>query len=116
MKKTTPKNCRKFLPPPGGRFDLGFEKLEKVFFADYYRRNEKSAAGENFRNRDRFYTKNSTKMQKMANIKFTPPVGGTENVFNLGIPPGRGGLQKVPPHWGIYPLLIYMENVMGIVP
>ena len=36
----------------------------------------------------------------MANRKFTPPVGGTENVFILGIPPSRGGLQKNPPHWG----------------
>ena len=80
----------------GGRFDLGFEKLQ-VTFAEYYRRNEKSAAGENFCNRNYFYTKNSAKMQKMANRKFTSPVGGMY-LFWESSP--AWGLQKIPPLQG----------------
>ena len=45
---------------------------------DYYGRNEKSAAGENFRNRDYFYTKNSAKMQKNWPTENSPPRWGEE--------------------------------------
>ena len=56
---------------------------------------KKSAAGENFRNRNCFYTKNSAKMQKMANRKFTPPPGGGDRKCIYFGTPGRGGLQKI---------------------
>ena len=37
-KKYYTKNCRKFLPPPGGGFDVGLEK-NLSFFADYKGKN-----------------------------------------------------------------------------
>ena len=45
--------------------------------------------------------------KKIGQQKIHPPVGGTENVFNLGIPPGQGEDYRKfpPPTGGIYPLL-----------
>ena len=38
----------------------------------------------------------------MTNKK-SPPGGGTDVGFNLGISPGRGGLAEIPPTWGDLP-------------
>ena len=51
-----------------------------------------------------FTPKIAQKCKKMANRKFTPPVGGTEIVFNLGIP-RPGDYRKSPQPGGIYHLL-----------
>ena len=40
------------------------------------------------------------KNAKKGQQKIHPPGGGTENVFNLGIPPAGGGLQKIIPPTG----------------
>ena len=98
-KKLHPKIAENSSHKQGGRFDLGFEKLQ-VTFAEYYRRNKKSAAGENFRNRNYFCTKNRAKMQKNGQQKIHPPPGGGGNVFILGILPGRGDYRKSPPLQG----------------
>ena len=94
MKKLNLTTAENSSPHRGGTFDLGLEKTLDIF-ADYYGRNEKSAAGENFRNRDYFYIKNSAKMQKNGQQKTPPPGGGTENVFNLGIPPSQGARHNI---------------------
>ena len=90
------------IPPPteGGTFDLGFEKT--LIFADYYGRNEKSAAGENFRNRDYFYTKNSAKMQKNGQQKIHPPPLGGQKMYLIWESPGRG-ITENPPTAGNLP-------------
>ena len=75
---------------------------------------KKSAVGENFRNTNCFYTKNSAKMQKNGQQKIHPthpPGGGTENVFILGIPPGRGGItENSPPPRGDLPPPVHSLN------
>ena len=68
-RKIHPKNCRKFLLPPGwGDLTSAF-----VIFADYYGKKLKSAAGENFHSMNSFYTENSAKMKKNDQQKFHPP-------------------------------------------
>ena len=63
--------------PTGGEIRPWFRKKSKLFLHITIGEIKKSAAGENFRNRNYFYTKNSAKMQKkIANRKFTP--GGGE--------------------------------------
>ena len=96
----------------GGTFDPGFEKTLSYFCRLLWEKWKKRRRRK-FRNRDYFYTKNSAKMQKMANRKLTlPPGGGTENVFNLGIPPPGGGLQKIPPPLGGFtPSSIFKQTI-----
>ena len=70
---------------------------------DYYGRNEKSAAGENFRNRDYFYTKNSAKMQKNWPTENSPPGGGGQKMYLIWEfpPPARGKItENSPPPLG----------------
>ena len=64
--------------------------LRKKLFLQITMGEMKNAAGENVRNRDYFYTKNSAKMQNNGQ-------GGTENVFNLGIPPSLGRITENSP-------------------
>ena len=89
QKKLHPKIAENFSPLPPSRrgFDFGFEKTIS-YFCRLLWENQKSAAGENFRNRNYFYTKNSAKnAKKMANRKWG---GGTDFGFHLGIPPAGG--------------------------
>ena len=77
---------------------------KKLFLQITMGKIKKSAAGENFCNTDCFYTKNSAKMQKMANRKFIPPVGRDRKCIYFGNPPRLGGdYRKSPPLGGDLP-------------
>ena len=67
------------IPPPtgGGEIRPWFRKNSKLLLHITIGEIKKSAAGENFRNTNCFYTKNSAKMQKNDQQKIhPPPVGG----------------------------------------
>ena len=94
---------QKVPPPPGGDLTL-VSKISKLFLQITIGEMKKVPQAKIFVIGTVFTPKIAQKCKKMANRKFTPPMGGTENVFILGIPPGRGGgLQKIPPHGGDLP-------------
>ena len=94
-------------PPPGGGYLTLVSKKPKLFMQITIGEMKKSAAGENFRNRNCFYTKNSAKMQKKWPTENLPPGGGERKCIYFGIPPAGGITEKSPPLGGIYPLLFW---------
>ena len=107
MQKTTPNYCRKFLPPPGGEFDIGVEKKSKNIFLQITMGKFKKRRSKKLCNKNYFCTKNSAKMQKMTNKKSPGRKRKTDFGFNLGIP-RPGGLHKISPTGGIYTLLNWL--------
>ena len=62
------------------------------------------------RNRNYFNTKNSAKMQKMANRKFTPWWGGQKMYLFWESPPAGGDYRKIPPTGGDLPPPVMAEK------
>ena len=72
---------------------------KNLFFANVYGKNNKSAAGDNFRNRSYFNTKKSTKTRKKFH-KNPPEVGDR---LNFEVPPVPGDSPKIPQQGGFTP-------------
>ena len=83
------------------RFDLGFEKTLKSYFCRLLQEKLKKAPqAKIFVIRTVFTPKIAQKCKKMANRKFTPPVGGQE-MYLFWESPRLGGItEKSPPYWG----------------
>ena len=76
MKKTTPKNCRKFLPPLGGGDLTLVSKNLSYFLQITTGEMNKAPQAKTFVIETIFTPKIAQKYKKMANIKFTPPERG----------------------------------------
>ena len=86
---------QKIPPPTGGEIRPWFRKNSKLFLHITIGEIKKGAAGENFRNTNCFYTKNSAKMQKNGQQKIPPPRWGGQKMYLFWdyrkIPPLGGG-------------------------
>ena len=101
MKKNYTQQLQKIPPPTGGAFDLGLEKNSKLFLQITMGEMKKAPQKKVFVKGTIFTPKIAQKCKKMANRKFTPPVGGGQKMYLFWESPQPGGItENSPPHWG----------------